>query len=78
MERIEIRNLAEAVLVALRRRAVAFGTSTEEQARRALARAIGLDRQTALDQLDKIRAMIRVDGPGIVEDLRRDRRRNEP
>jgi hypothetical protein len=70
--------LAEAVLAALRR-AAAFGTSTEEQARRALARAIGLDRQTALDQLDKIRAMIRrVDGPGIVEDLRRDRRRNEP
>jgi len=38
-----IRNIDAAVIEALRRRAAACGTSTEEQARRALAKAVGLD-----------------------------------
>jgi plasmid stability protein len=37
MGQIVIRNLDDAVLVALRKRAAASGTSMEEQARRALA-----------------------------------------
>jgi antitoxin FitA len=79
MAQIVIRNLDDAVLTALRRRAAASGISMEEQARRALARAVGLDRAAALGWLDEIRAVIgRIEGPGIVEDLRRDRRRDEP
>jgi plasmid stability protein len=79
MGQIVIRNLDEAVLVALRKRAAASGTSMEEQARRALAQAVGLDREAALRRLDEIRSAI---GPlgraSIVDDLRRDRRRDEP
>ena len=79
MGQIVIRNLDEAVLVALRKRAAAFGTSTEEQARRALAQAVALDHEAALRRLDEIRSAIgRLEGVSIVEDLRRDRRRDEP
>jgi len=74
-----IRNLDDAVLVALRKRAAASGTSMEEQARRALAQAVGLDREAALRRLDEIRSAIgRLQGESIVDDLRRDRRRDEP
>jgi plasmid stability protein len=79
MGQIVIRNLDDAVLVALRKRAAASGTSTEEQARRALAQAVGLDREAALRRLDEIRSAIgRLEGESIVDDLRRDRRRDEP
>jgi plasmid stability protein len=79
MGQIVIRNLDDAVLVALRKRAAASGTSMEEQARRALAQAVGLDREAALRRLDEIRSAIgRLEGVSIVEDLRRDRRRDEP
>jgi plasmid stability protein len=79
MAQIVIRNLDAAVLTALRQRAAASGTSMEEQARRALAKAVGLDRASALGRLDQIRAAIgRLEGPGIVEDLRNDRRRDQP
>jgi plasmid stability protein len=79
MGQIVIRNLDEAVLVALRKRAAASGTSMEEQARRALAQAVGLDREAALRRLDEIRSAIgRLEGVSIVDDLRRDRRRDEP
>jgi plasmid stability protein len=79
MGQIVIRNLDDAVLVALRKRAAAYGTSMEEQARRALAQAVGLDREAALRRLDKIRSAVgRLEGVSIVEDLRRDRRRDEP
>ena len=79
MGQIVIRNLDDAVLVALRKRAAASGTSMEEQARRALAQAVGLDREAALRRLDEIRSAIgRVEGVSIVDDLRRDRRRDEP
>jgi hypothetical protein len=51
----------------------------EEQARRALAQAVGLDREAALRRLDEIRSAIGwLQGESIVDDLRRDRRRDEP
>ncbi len=78
MGQILIRNLDNAVLAVLRKQAAAAGISMEEQARRALARAVGLDRQAALRRLDEIRASIgRAEGSSIVEDLRRDRRRDQ-
>jgi hypothetical protein len=79
MAQIVIRNLDEAVLAALRERAAAAGTSMEEQARRALAKSVGLDRQSALHRLDEIRSAIgRLEGESILDDVRRDRHRDEP
>ena len=78
MAQIVIRNLDDAVVEALRRRAAACGTSTEEQARRALTQAVGLDREEAARRLDAVRSRIgRLEGPSIIEDLRRDRDRDE-
>lgn len=77
MARILVRNLDDAVIEALRRRAAACGTSTEEQARRALTQAVGLEREEAIRRLDAVRRKIgRLVGPSIVEDLRRDRDRD--
>jgi plasmid stability protein len=77
MAQIVIRNIDDAVLAALRKRAAASGTSMEEQARRALARAVGLDREAALRRLDEVRRRIgRLEGEAILDDLRRDRRRD--
>jgi plasmid stability protein len=77
MAQIVIRNIDDAVLAALRRRAATFGTSMEEQARRALARAVGLDRDAAVGRLTEVRRSIgRVGGPSIVDDLCRDRDRD--
>ena len=55
MGQILIRNLDAAVLAALRKRAAASGTSTEEQARRAFAKAVRLEREDAVRRLDEIR-----------------------
>jgi antitoxin FitA len=77
MGQILIRNLDDAVIQALRRRAAECGTSMEEEARRALAHAVGLDREEAVRRLDEVRRRIgRLPGPSIVEDLRRDRDRD--
>jgi plasmid stability protein len=77
MAQIMIRNIDPVVIDALRRRAASCGTSMEEQARRALAQAVGLDREAAARRLTEIRRMIgRLEGPSIVDDLRRDRRRD--
>lgn len=77
MGQIVIRNIDNAVIDALRRRAADCGTSMEEQARRALASAVGLDRDEAIRRLEEIRRRIgRLPGPSIVEDLRRDRDRD--
>jgi antitoxin FitA len=77
MARILIRNLDEAVIEALRRRAAACGTSTEEQARRALTQAVGLERGEAARRCDEIRRRIgRLAGPSTLEDLRLDRDRD--
>jgi plasmid stability protein len=66
------------VIEALRRRAAACGTSMEEQARRALTKAVGLDREAAARRLAEIRRKIgRLEGPSIVDDLHRDRGRDE-
>ncbi len=49
----------------------------EEQARRALTSAVGLDRAEAVHRLTEIRRRIgRVPGPSILADLRRDRDRD--
>jgi plasmid stability protein len=77
MGQILIRNLDDAVLDALRRRAASTGSSLEEEARRALAAAVGLSRQEALARLDAVRSKIVVgSGPDSLEDLRADRRRD--
>lgn len=75
---ILIRNLDDAVIVRLRLRAAEAGTSLEEEARRALSAAAGLTREAALARLDAVRRQIgRVKGPSTLEDLRRDRARDE-
>ena len=78
MGQIVIRKIDAAVIEALRRRAAACGTSMEEQARRALTKAVGLDREAAARRLTEIRRKIgRLEGPSIVDDLGRDRGRDE-
>ena len=78
MGRILVRNLDDAVIEALRRRAAVAGTSTEEEARRALAAAVGLDREAAAQRLAEVRRRIgRLEGPSILDDLRRDRARDQ-
>jgi plasmid stability protein len=78
MGQIVIRNLDAAVIAALRRRAATCGTSTEEQARRALTTAMGMDRQDAARRFSEIRRLVgRLEGPSILDDLHRDRRRDE-
>ena len=72
-----IRNIDTPVVEALRRRAAACGTSMEEQARRALAQAVGLDRAAAARRLAEIRRIIgRLEAPSTLDDLRRDRNRD--
>jgi plasmid stability protein len=78
MGQILIRNLDDAVLDALRRRAGEHGRALEEEARRALASAVGLGRDEALARLDEVRRKIgRLDGPSILDDLRADRARDD-
>jgi plasmid stability protein len=77
MGQIVIRNIDAAVLDALRRRAAASGISMEEQARRALTKAVGLERETAACRLAELRRVIgRLEGPSSLADLRRDRARD--
>jgi hypothetical protein len=50
----------------------------EEQARRALSKAVGMDRAAAAQRLAEIRGMIgRIGGISALEDLRRDRDRDQ-
>ena len=78
MGQIVIRNIDTAVIEALRRRAAACGTSIEEQARRALTKAVGLDRAAAARRRAEIRRIIgRLEGRSTLDDLRRDRNRDE-
>jgi len=64
MGQIMIRSLDATVIEALRRRAAACGTSMEEQARRALTKAVGLEREAAARRLAEIRHTIgRLEGP---------------
>ena len=74
MAEILIRGIDEAVIEALRREADARGTSIEAETRRILTTAAGLDRVAAAGRLAQVRQRIgRVEGPSVVEDLRRDR-----
>jgi plasmid stability protein len=78
MAQILIRNLDEAVIDALRGRARERGSSVEEEARQALAAAVGLSRQEAIRRLDEVRAKIgRLTGPSSLDDLRADRARDD-
>jgi plasmid stability protein len=78
MGRIIIRNLDDAVIETLRRRAAAAGTSTEEEARRALAASVGLERKAAAHRLAEVRRRIgRLEGPSVLSDLRRGRARDQ-
>jgi len=66
------------VIEALHRRAAACGASMEEQARRPLTKAVGLDREAAARRLAEIRPLIgHLEGPSTLDDLRRDRGRDE-
>jgi plasmid stability protein len=77
MGQIVIRNIDDAVLNALRQRAAACGTSMEEQARRALTSAVGLEREEAVRRFAELRRRIgRLPGPSTLEDLRSDRDRD--
>ena len=58
MGQLTIRNLDEAVVHALRRRAATAGRSTEEEARRSLAMAVGVDREATRTRLDAVRAAL--------------------
>ena len=78
MGQMVIRNLDDALIAALRQRAAVQGTSTEEQARRALASALGLDRAEIVRRLREFREKVgQRGGPSILEDLRRDRDRDK-
>jgi plasmid stability protein len=78
MGEILIRSLDNAVIEALRRRAAAAGTFMEEEARRALAAALGIDRERAVRRLAAIRRRVgRMEDSSSLNDLRRDRARDE-
>jgi plasmid stability protein len=78
MGQILVRNLDDAILEALRRRAVDDGVSLEEETRRALALSVGLSRDAALLRADTFRERVgRLSGPSSLDDLRRDRARDE-
>ncbi|MBX3705203.1 MAG: hypothetical protein KF911_01125 [Pseudomonadales bacterium] len=74
MAQITIRKLDDAVMQALRKRAAASGRAVEDEARRALAIATGVDREAARERLDAARALLkgRTDTPA--EDLVRQMR----
>jgi len=79
MAQLTIRNIDEAVLQALKRRAAAAGRSMEEEARRCLAVATGVDREGARARLAKARAELksRSDRPAeaLVREARDERTR---
>ena len=78
MAQMVIRNLDEAVVAGLKRRAAANRTSAEEEARRALAASVGFDADAVLARLDAVRERIGVlPGPTSTEMLRWDRDRDE-
>ncbi len=59
MAQLTIRNLDDAVMQALKRKAVEAGVSTEEAARRCLASATGVDRVAAVERLRQTRKRIK-------------------
>jgi plasmid stability protein len=78
MSQIMIRNLDPAVIEALHRGADTCGTSMKEQASRAQIKAVGRGRQAATQRLAEMRRLIgHLEGPSVLDDLRRDRRRDQ-
>ena len=77
MAQMMIRNLDGATAASLKRRAVARRTSVEEEARRALAADTAPDIKSVIARMNAISARIGpLAGPGVVEDLRADRLRD--
>jgi len=74
MASVTIRNLDEAVLVRLRRRAVASGRSLEEELRRIMRRAADVDRDDFLAWVDVHRIAV-PSGVDVVDVVRRGRQR---
>jgi len=74
MDQILIRNLDDDVIEALRRRAAASGVSVEEEARRALAAAVGPERIAAQRRAEVRQLIGRLEGASILEPLRAERR----
>lgn len=75
MGQILIRNVDDAVLKALKERAAKTGSSLEEEARQALAAAVGLTRAEAIARLEAVR-IGPIPGPSSLDDLRADRARD--
>lgn len=79
MGQMVIRNIDDAVLQALRSRAAAAGRSVEEEARRALASAVGADREAARARLVAVRALLAGrkdrDAADLVREMRDERTR---
>ncbi len=76
MGQILIRNIDDAVLEALRKRAASQGVSLEQEARATLARAAGLTRAEAIARLDAVRLRLGSAGGSTLDDLKADRRRD--
>ncbi len=78
MGQLLIRNLDDAVIAALKRRAAEHRTSAEEEARRALTAGVGLGVTEWLAKADAFRGKIGpVSGPTSLDDLRASRARDE-
>ncbi len=78
MGQLLIRNLDDAVIAALKRRAREHGTSAEEEARRALAAGVAPGLSQWLARAEAVRAMNgRQAGPSSTELLRLDRDRDD-
>jgi plasmid stability protein len=69
MAQITIRNLDDAVMQALRKRATAAGRSVEDEARRTLANATGVDREVARARLEAVHNLLKRHTDTPAEDL---------
>jgi len=80
MAQITIRKLDDAVMQALRKRAAAAGRSVEDEARRSLALATGIDRDAARARLDAVRSTLKeipdIPAEDLVREMRDDRTRD--
>lgn len=74
MAQITIRKLDDAVLQSLRRRAAEAGHSTEEEVRRVLTSAAGVDRRAARERLDAVRRTLGGGNDRSAEELVREMR----
>jgi plasmid stability protein len=75
MAQILVRNLDDAVVDRLKRRAKAKGTSLEQEARTILTEASGMSRAEVVKRLQEFRAQQRPSRRSVAEDIREDRDR---